>query len=201
MKILAIETSLGECSVAIYQDHKLLTYLEELQLNQQSQRLIPMIELALVKAKIAYKDLDYIAVGIGPGSFTGIRIGISAALGIRFAKQIKTLGISSLEALAFVEPEKDICAIIDAGREQVYSQRYSKTAPLEIPKIIGIPQLSEVPENFIKIGNKLADINCNSNAKLVGLAALSRIEQNKLTSLKPLYIREADARLSAVSER
>ena len=99
--ILAIDSSSGACSVAVLRGGKIVAYREELTTSQQAKFLIIMVEVALADSGLQYGDLSQIAVTIGPGSFTGIRIALDAARGIGFAAGIPVLGFSGLEVMAY----------------------------------------------------------------------------------------------------
>jgi len=126
--ILNIETSTKNCSVSVTKNGKLLT-LKEINNGNYShaEKLHPLIEAVLIENNIAYKDLKAIAVGKGPGSFTGLRIGVSAAKGLCFALNIPLIAINSLEILAHaIDIQKGfIISLIDARRMEVYASVYT----------------------------------------------------------------------------
>ncbi len=130
--ILCIETSTTVCSVALTQNHVVLSTLREDVPNSHSTLLTVLIEQLLTQAGYQAKDLDAVAVSSGPGSYTGLRIGVSVAKGICFALSKPLIAITSLEIMAaqFLHnaPEvtsKDLlCPMIDARRMEVYSALY-----------------------------------------------------------------------------
>src|SRR5690606_3902535 len=98
---------------------------------------------ALEQAGSAYGDLDAIAVSTGPGSFTGVRVGVAAARGLALALKIPAAGVTTLEALAHqaqaMRPGRPAIAAIDAGRGEVYAASFAADgAPLAAPAAIGI---------------------------------------------------------------
>lgn len=123
-RILHIETSTKNCSVSIA-ENGVLTQFKELNSGGYShaEKLHPFIQDCLNEAKISIKEIDAIAVGKGPGSYTGLRIGVSAAKGLCFANDIPMISINSLEILANSQQiEKGlIVPMIDARRMEVYS--------------------------------------------------------------------------------
>lgn len=126
MKILGIDTTGLTASVAVIDEEKTLV---ELTLNHKlthSETLMPMIVEALEKIETDIKDIDYIACSNGPGSFTGLRIGVATAKGLGFALNKKIISVPTLEALAYnvFESNKIICPIMDARRNEVYSCFY-----------------------------------------------------------------------------
>ena len=123
MKILAVECSAGPASVAIIENGKILgSSFINVKLTH-SQTLMPMIENLLASCLLTIDDIDGYAVAAGPGSFTGIRIGISAVKGLTIAKKLPCVPVSTLAAMA--EPFKNadalICAVMDARCNQVYN--------------------------------------------------------------------------------
>lgn len=129
MKILAIDTSGSNCSVAIIDNEKIISDFNLNTGTTHSQNLVPMLEQIQNFTKIDLKDIDVIACCTGPGSFTGIRIGIATAKGIALSLSKPVIGISSLESLAYNVPAFDgtICSIIDAKNENVYSGIYNQS--------------------------------------------------------------------------
>ena len=123
MKILAIECSATPCSVAIIEDKKIIASgFVNVKLTH-SQTLMPMVESVLSSAKTDFSDIEGFAVSAGPGSFTGVRIGISAIKGMAAAKKIPCVGVSTLRAMAENYRDTDclVCAVMDARCNQVYN--------------------------------------------------------------------------------
>jgi tRNA threonylcarbamoyladenosine biosynthesis protein TsaB len=125
-KILALDTSSERCSVALLQGHVLISELRLHLPQTHSKTLLGAIEYLLGKLGWRLNDLGLVAAGIGPGSFTGIRIGIGSALGIAQSLSIPFAGVSGLDALAhqlsFLEAR--IGAVLDAHRSQAYYAEY-----------------------------------------------------------------------------
>ncbi len=123
MKLLSLECSATPCSVAITENEKILASAFINVKITHSQTLMPLVENMLAAAKISFDEISGIAVGIGPGSFTGIRIGISAVKGLAAAKKLPCVGVSTLEAIAynFIDRELIVCAVMDARCNQVYN--------------------------------------------------------------------------------
>lgn len=123
MRILALETSSKACSTAVTEDGQVLASAFQCSGLTHSRTLMPMVEAMLKNAELNIADCDAIAVANGPGSFTGIRIGVSAAKGLAFAADKPAVGISTLEAMAWNVSFIDgliVCAM-DARRQQVYN--------------------------------------------------------------------------------
>lgn len=123
MRILAIECSATPCSAAIIEnDNIIASGFVNVKLTH-SQTLMPMVESVLSSAQMGISDIDGFAVSAGPGSFTGIRIGISAIKGLAAAKKVPCVGVSTLRAMAENYSDTDclVCAVMDARCKQVYN--------------------------------------------------------------------------------
>ncbi|SFE90470.1 tRNA (adenosine(37)-N6)-threonylcarbamoyltransferase complex dimerization subunit type 1 TsaB [Alteribacillus iranensis] len=138
MKILAIDTSTHVMGVALAEDNKLLgEYVTNFKKNH-SLRLMPAIHELLKELDIKPQDLDAIAVAKGPGSYTGVRIGVTTAKSMAWALNIPVYGVSSLKVLARNGTYFSgvICPFIDARRGQVYTGLYKMGAEHQIKTII-----------------------------------------------------------------
>ncbi len=138
-KILAIDTASNSCSAGVFEKDSILS---ELCVNTDvthSKNLMSMIDTALKLAGLKIGDMDAIAAVKGPGSFTGLRIGISAAKGLALAAEKPLIGISSLEALAMgaskFAGQLLICSMIDARRGEVYFAGYKYKENLLFPEL------------------------------------------------------------------
>src|SRR6185312_12626224 len=122
MNLLAIETATEACSVALLHGNTLIDR-SELAPRRHAELVLPMAEALLAEAGITRKQLDVIAVGQGPGAFTGVRLAISVAQGLALALDIPVVSVSSLAALAMQAPKNGapILAAIDARREEIYA--------------------------------------------------------------------------------
>lgn len=131
MKILSIDTASNICGVSILEDNKLICNLDTDTGRTHSENLMPMIEQALKKTNLSLKNIDLIACDIGPGSFTGIRIGVATTKAFNNSLNIPCIGISSLESLAYnlkdTTNENDIiCSIMDCKNNNCYFALYEK---------------------------------------------------------------------------
>jgi tRNA threonylcarbamoyladenosine biosynthesis protein TsaB len=122
MNLLAIETSTECCSVAVVRGD-LVVARSELAPRRHAELLLPMCDDVLAEAGLARKSLDALAVGRGPGAFTGVRLAVSAAQGIALALGIPVVPVSSLAALALQAPDDDLdtLAVIDARMGEIYA--------------------------------------------------------------------------------
>ncbi len=185
MKILSFDTSNNLASVAIMDDNKLLAYNTTMESSQQAEKLFLLIEEVLKKANLELSDIDLISVTNGPGSFTGVRIGLAAALGIKIGIKAQVISLSNFQVLAYKalkeRSEEEIEVVLDARRDQVYYQKFdTQLHHLTEPKLLAKDSLKTAPMD-------------KPNAKNLA-EATEFFWKNKLYSdLDPLYIREPDA--------
>ncbi|HTV87027.1 MAG TPA: tRNA (adenosine(37)-N6)-threonylcarbamoyltransferase complex dimerization subunit type 1 TsaB [Dyella sp.] len=127
MNLLAIETATEACSVALVHGETVIAR-TELAPRRHAERVLPMADELLAEAGIGKHALDGIAVGRGPGAFTGVRLAVSLAQGMAMALDVPVVTVSSLAALALEAPEDDadILAVIDARMGEIYAASYRR---------------------------------------------------------------------------
>jgi len=181
--ILAIDSACGACSVSIWKDGAVSAYCEELTTALQAKNLVNMVEEALATSKTGYRELSAIACTIGPGSFTGIRIGLSTARAIGFAASVPVLGFNSLEVIAYTislnQENKEITAMLNAGKGEVIYQNFT----------VGLIPTSEPTLKKAK-GDELF---ISPRADM--LAQLAAKHPTKAVAPLPFYVRPPDAKL------
>lgn len=133
--LLHIETSASNCSVCVSENDHLLTCVELNQDNIHAEKLIPFCDEALLQASLKYSDLHAISVSSGPGSYTGLRIGVSAAKGFCYTLEIPLIAVPTLEALAqgmsaCSDNSELLIPMIDARRMEVYAAVYNNQLQL-----------------------------------------------------------------------
>ncbi len=124
MKILAIDSSAVAGSAALLEDEKLIAYTQIMTGNTHSETLLVMIDGLMKKASWKVSDIDLFGVTVGPGSFTGVRIGVSLIKGLAFGRNVPScVGVSTLYSLAknLSDRQGIICAVMDARRSQLYN--------------------------------------------------------------------------------
>ena len=132
MNILAIDTATEACSVALQYDNTVITRFEICP-QQHSQRLLPMVDEVLKEAQATLGDIELLAFGRGPGSFTGVRIATGMIQGLALGTGLKVAGVSTLEAMAFevasnVQNKDALIAVAsDARMDEVYFAVYSQS--------------------------------------------------------------------------
>ena len=223
MKILALETSAKAVSAAVSENGKILCSGYQDTGLTHSRTLMPIVEHILKNTGLTVADMDAIAVAAGPGSFTGIRIGVAAAKGLAFAADKPAVGVSTLAAMARNVAFCDglvVCAM-DARRQQVYNALFQakdgQLTRLTPDRAISLEELAAElandprPKTVVGDGARLcfahlteAGISCRlapahlvmQNAMSVALEAEAMAVEGKLVSaqaLEPVYLRPAQA--------
>lgn len=211
--ILHLETSTKACSVALSRDGELCTVREVLSDDfSHSENLTLFVQDVLDQAGISMKELAAVSVASGPGSYTGLRIGVSTAKGFCYALGIPLIAVDSLSSLAELarikHPGKTICAMIDARRREVFSAIYN--AELNMIKPISADVLDENSygefEPFVFVGDGAAKMqeewkerNCFADltihASAIGQIRLayekfSKTEYEDVAYFEPFYLKD-----------
>lgn len=219
MKILSITTSSPICGVSILED---CSPIKEITLNNgltHSETLMPIIKQILDETNLKLSDIDLLVSDIGPGSFTGIRIGISTIKAFADSLDIKTIGINSLEALSYnITDYGIICSLIDARKDNVYSEIFEKINENHIIRrnssfenidnlLLELKNL-ELDYDITFVGNgainykekilnylpnsKFSDTN-DLSATNVGIAGFYNYKKGTFSDIEPLYLRKSEA--------
>ncbi len=179
--LLAFDTSAAHCAAALFAGGVTTTRVEEMG-RGQAERLMPMLEEVLAEAGVRWGDLDAIAVGVGPGNFTGIRISVAAARGLALGLGKPAIGVSTLEAQAHGVP-RPCLAVADAKRGMVYVQEMEGGAPA----LVGA---EDVPGDVARAGTVATETLV---AHIAAIAA-DRLGAGAVHARPaPLYVRSADA--------
>lgn len=127
MKILALDSTAEVCTVAVCEDKKLISEITVNTGNTHSETLLPAVEQALKLAELTINDIDLYACSVGPGSFTGVRIGVATIKGLAYGKNKPCVAVSTLQALAMNLSGVNgiICPVMNARRNQVYNALFS----------------------------------------------------------------------------
>jgi len=217
--ILSLETSTTICSAALHRDGKLLIAEELLTPQSASSQLSPLIDQLLTTAKVTPKDLAAVAVASGPGSYTGLRIGVATAKGICFGLNVPLIAINTLEVMAaqvaksFQESTEDIllCPMLDARRMEVYclvsDPRLNEVEPTQAKVIDAESFANRLAQRTVYFFGNGADkcknvINhpnarflndLHPTAKQLGVMAFHKFEKGEfenLSSFEPHYLKE-----------
>ncbi len=166
MKILAVDTSATAASVAVAEENKLIGEFSINTALTHSQTLIPMMNELLKNIGLSVNDIDAVAVNAGPGSFTGVRIGVAAVKGIAFPNNLPCVSISTLESMAYNMLGNDciVCSVMDARCSQVYNALF---------RVNGCTVVRMTDDRALSLTDlKLKLMNINEKVVLVGDGAV-----------------------------
>jgi tRNA threonylcarbamoyladenosine biosynthesis protein TsaB len=209
MTILSIDTALGACAVAVVEGGRVLARRVSPMERGHQEALAPLVAEVMAEAGLGFDRLKRVAVTIGPGSFTGLRVGLAFAKGLTVALDIPCIGVGTLEALA-APGDGFAAAVIDARRDQVYLQCFSGAhalmAPDSLPLTEAAARLAELwdggPARLVGPGAPLLDgllasavVEPRAWCDPVALAELARTRP--AAPARPLYLRAPDARTIA----
>lgn len=199
--ILAFDTSGPYCAVALLRDGQIVFEAQEEMAKGQADRLTPLLEKALESAEIGWPDLTALAVGTGPGNFTGIRIGVSAARGLAMGLGIPAIGVTGFEALAFDAPKAPLLLTLPAPRETIYVQAVNAGTTSTV-QIMAPDEISQATEKTVVVGTQSKQIAKRLSLKFARPAfapapAIAHVAASKLSTdteaPKPFYVRPPDA--------
>jgi len=199
--ILAFDTSAAHCAAAVLSGGTLLAEAQEEMAKGQAERLFPLLGDLLARAGAGWGDLAALAVGVGPGNFTGVRISVAAARGLALSLRVPAIGVSMLEALAHGQPRPCV-TLIDARRDQLYLQMFGDRPAG--PILTGADGLGGLAPGTIFVGHGAADAALRHRGRAAEpvyrpAEAMARFAAEILASgppvarPAPLYLRPADA--------
>jgi tRNA threonylcarbamoyladenosine biosynthesis protein TsaB len=216
LRVLAIDTALEACSAAVLDTDRTggMTSRSLPMMRGHAEALMPLVATVMSAAGIEFSDLDRIAVTVGPGSFTGLRVGVAAARGIALATGKPAVGLTTLAALAapFFEADESraLLAVIDARHDQVYMQLFgpggrSLVAPRLASMRDAIRAAMASPTRIVGNAAKLIEDAWPDNERrpplvsavrapdIAWVARLGAATNDLSDPVRPLYLREADA--------
>ncbi|HBC09588.1 MAG TPA: tRNA (adenosine(37)-N6)-threonylcarbamoyltransferase complex dimerization subunit type 1 TsaB [Rhodospirillaceae bacterium] len=217
MKLLAFDTATTGCSAALFLDGRMAAHRAAAMARGQSEALMPMIAEVLAEGGCSYGDLDALAVTVGPGAFTGLRIGLSAAHGLALALAVPCAGVTTLEAVAHTVPEAAraggrVLVALDSKRADLYVQMFDENlTPLTEPAAMMTAALAEIAVGgpLVIVGDAapraleaLAEVGIAAfgadapgvpDAAVVGEIALARALPPVGQAPGPIYLRPPDA--------
>lgn len=225
MLILGIETATMTGGVALLNDERVIS---EYTLNVKTThtaRLLPAVDQILKDSSVDKREIDGIAISLGPGSFTGLRIGMATAKGLAMGLDIPMVGIPTLDALARNIPfaMHQICTILDAKKKEIYYGRFRYEQDLSLKRLVPYQVISpadameQIDEKTIFLGDAVDVYKDFINEKLgdmalfapdaqrlpraatvaeMGIAKLKACEYLDVITSEPIYIRPSDAEMS-----
>lgn len=206
--ILAVDTALGACSVAVLDGERILAHHFEEMARGHAEALAPMVEETMRKAGVAFAALERLAVTTGPGTFTGQRVGLAFMRGLRVALKKPLIGVTTLEAMAFATGAERAAAIHDAKRDEAYLLLWEGgeivLPPIVMPFKEALTRIRAFgPSALCGTGAAAAKTElgaefhftdiCQPDALWVAKLALTRASSD--VPAAPLYLRAPDARL------
>ena len=209
MIVLALDTCLNTCSVAVTDGARVLASACEAMARGHQERLAPMAREVMAEAGLEFTALERIGVTVGPGSFTGLRVGVAFAKGLASALGVPAVGVGTLEALAADVPGL-VFACLDARRGQLYGQAFEGGHALTAPDALGA-ETAAARLAEIAVGRTVTLVGSGApllaamvpGARIVPAEGADAVVVARLAAartpapLTPLYLRAPDAKLPA----
>ncbi len=220
MLILALDSATEGCSVALWQDGTVLASRDQITGRGQAEILVPMVQAVRAEAGVSFADVDLFAVTVGPGSFTGVRIGLATARGLGLAAARPVAGVTTLEAVAWIARTKSqgarsAAVVLDSYRADVYVQPFllGATPPMPLGPVQTLQPsamtafLDQLPASVMIVGNGISRLTgflpttalivsgMLPQAAAVAAVAAAR-EGGSRMAPEPLYLRPADVTVS-----
>ena len=197
--ILAFDTSAAHCAVALFADGKCLEERAEPMNKGQAERLFPMCEEVLENASIKWQNLDALAVCVGPGNFTGVRVAVSAARGLALSLKKPAIGISKLEAMGLGSKGKST-VVMDARRHRVYMQNFQDGNATDTPALVELDNVNTSITAIMTADDTNWELFPNRYTPQITLScAVATLAINKMGNHNPrpapLYLQEPNADL------
>ncbi|MFB2565792.1 tRNA (adenosine(37)-N6)-threonylcarbamoyltransferase complex dimerization subunit type 1 TsaB [Rhizobium sp. IMFF44] len=211
MIVLALDTAGVDCAAAVYDSgsDSVMGEVTETIGRGHAEHLMHVVDEALAKAGVALSAIERVVVTVGPGSFTGIRIGVAAARGFALSLDVPAVGVTTLEVMAATaraqNPGKSVLAAIDAKREEIYLQGFDADGnPLDEARAVTIDEARAIAGAFdgVVTGTavaRLSDAPPAERPDAFPIAVVARLGAGKPAGEKPkpLYLRGPDARPQA----
>ena len=192
--LLSFDTSAAHCAAAVLSGDRITVSRFEPMEKGQAERLMPMLEEVLSDAGLGWRDLTALAVGVGPGNFTGIRIGVAAARGLALGLCIPAVGVTRLEALAhgLATP---VMAVEDARRGAVYVQGFGMAPDRAMLMTVEEARAQAGVTAAVGSGGALAGLHVLSPAMPLAdaIARIAAARTGPQPRPAPFYLRHADA--------
>ena len=186
MNILAVDTTSENMVIAVCKNDEIFSRIGKAESKRHNSQILPVIDEVLEEAKLSLSDIDYLACVVGPGSFTGIRIGVSSINALAFALSKKCVAITAFEELAFEIKEDDFYCAIDCRHDNFYYARFKSDYTNMIE--IGETTLSKLEKK-----DKVIFKNGPSDPNALIEIAKFKIKSGKFEKLSPLYLKKSQA--------
>ncbi len=197
MNCLAVDTGGNHLTVVLLKGEKLYKRHLTNALLKHSVTLMPQIEEILCEAGLSIKDIDVFGASVGPGSFTGIRIGVSTVKALAYANGKKVFGVTSFESLAYNSDVNKVLAVIDAKHSNFYVCGFENGKVTILPKFVSIEDLKTIANGYQVVADCNLDISYIQGDYLQGFikAVTSNMNNasNNVEVLIPLYVKKSQA--------
>ena len=187
MKILAVDTTWDNMVVALYSDNRIYSEISYDGAKKHNSLILPIIDKLLERAKIKISDVDYFSAVVGPGSFTGIRIGVSTVNALAFASGGKCVAINALEELAFSCKEQAFYTAIDCSHNCYYYGKFNGG----FDKMVCMGEINA--EELDSASCKVIKKDSPSNPDNLIAICKSKIDSGEFGTLAPLYLKKSQA--------
>ncbi|MFN4087630.1 MAG: tRNA (adenosine(37)-N6)-threonylcarbamoyltransferase complex dimerization subunit type 1 TsaB [Alphaproteobacteria bacterium] len=209
--VLALDSSAGACSVAVVRCDITLAAAQQRMTRGHAEVLLPMVRAVMAEAGIGFGDLGAIGATVGPGSFTGLRVGLAAARGLALATGIPCIGVTVTEAIAAqVGSALPLLVVVDTRRGDIYGQVFADGAPRDAPFVAGAAGIARHCAGVRRLAGDGAllvagwlptDVEAVAvdlpDPAIVGRLAAARIGAARFHPARPLYLRDADVTVPA----
>ncbi len=187
MKILVVDTTFDNMCIACFNGEKTFSYVSCESSKKHNSMIMPSIDELLDRAGMKIDDVDYFGCVVGPGSFTGIRIGVATVKALSFASGKKCVSITSFEELAYGEESQKFYAAIDCRHDSYYVATFENSSL--VPVFVGEMSKDQLDKENCKVIFKTQAADAD---KLIAVAK-DKIEANDFSELMPYYLKKSQA--------
>lgn len=195
MMLLAVDTTSAIATAALFRDGALVAELEADASKKHAETVLPLIDVLLEENGVSIAQIELFAVDIGPGSFTGVRIGVSLVNALAFASGKKIVPVDALQVLSVSagQTDKPVAALIDARNGNAYAALYQAEKTLIEPCAVEVESfVASLPQDTLLVGDAHVMEKTFPRARFVGLYALAHSE-TAMQEVEPLYLRASQA--------
>jgi tRNA threonylcarbamoyladenosine biosynthesis protein TsaB len=202
--ILAIDTSLAALSIALVDRGSVVGAFQLQSEGSRNEKLLPAVDWLLGECAVRLEDVELLAATRGPGSFTGVRVGLATIQGMALARDTRVCGMVTHHALAFMHPASRVLVHSDAGRGEFYVAGYAATQSLLEPCLFSAEQLEATKGEYEEVIDLTAAADRYNVAVWCGLGAaeiVGRGDLDRFSDLTPVYVRLAEAEVKLLEKQ
>lgn len=194
MRVLALDTSLAAVQAAVVDDGRVLALSSEAMVRGHQERLAPLVSETLARAATRPGQVERVVTTVGPGSFTGLRMGLAFAKAFALALGVPCSGVGTLEALAASAGEDaDLAACIGAPRDRVYLQTFREGLAAMPPRLLTVDEAAGQVAGLRVVGPGAATLGASHAIAWPDIVAVARLGVARLIAPDPIYLREVGA--------